>query len=224
MNRVEKITFRPAGDGAVWIRFGDPASNQVNFETNMQVHALAEAVIGRGWAEIGEVVPGYAALVIYYDPLALSYEQMEMRLRDLLEQGSVWEERAGQVIEIPVVYGGEYGPDLGFVARHNGLSEEEVIAIHCSGVYPVYMMGFTPGFPYLGGMDARIAAPRLENPRSQVPEGSVGIAGQQTGIYPIESPGGWRIIGRTPLRLFDPEGTSPFLLSPGDRVRFVRAG
>ena len=113
------------------------------------------------------------------------------------------------------------GPDLDFVSRHCGLTQAEVIALHSAGEYPVYMMGFTPGFPYLGGMDRRLACPRLETPRTRIPAGSVGIAGEQTGIYPLESPGGWRIIGRTPLRLFDLQREPPCLLAPGDMVRFV---
>jgi KipI family sensor histidine kinase inhibitor len=124
-------------------------------------------------------------------------------------------------VEIPVKYGGEEGPDLGFVAAHNHLSEAEVIRMHASHEYPVYLMGFTPGFPYLGGLDPAIAAPRLSAPRSLVPGGSVGIAGEQTGIYPQDSPGGWRIIGRTRLRLFDLTRDPPFLLAPGDIVVFT---
>ncbi len=124
-------------------------------------------------------------------------------------------------VEVPVVYGGEFGPDLEFVARHNGLSPEEVIRRHTARDYPVYLVGFTPGFPYLGGLDETIAAPRLSSPRPRVPAGSVGIAGQQTGIYSVDSPGGWRLIGWTPLRLFDPLRHPPALLAPGDVVRFV---
>ena len=130
----------------------------------------------------------------------------------------LWQPR---VVEVPVVYGGEFGPDLDFVSLHTRLPVEEVIRLHSGGEYPVYMIGFTPGFPYLGGMDGRLASPRLETPRTRIPMGSVGIAGEQTGIYPQESPGGWRIIGRTPLRLFDLQREPPCLLSPGDVVRFV---
>jgi len=126
-------------------------------------------------------------------------------------------------VEIPVVYGGESGPDLAFVAAHTGLSADEVIRRHTAPTYTVYFIGFTPGFPYLGGMDVRLTAPRLETPRARVPAGSVGIAGPQTGVYPLESPGGWRIIGRTHLPLFDLSAQPPSLLSPGDEVRFVRA-
>jgi KipI family sensor histidine kinase inhibitor len=126
-------------------------------------------------------------------------------------------------VEIPVCYGLEYGPDLDAVAAHCGLSPDEVIARHTAAEYRVYMLGFSPGFPYLGGLDPNIAAPRRETPRIKVPAGSVGIAGMQTGIYPLESTGGWQIIGRTPMRLFDPGLEEPCLLRPGDRLRFVPA-
>src|SRR5699024_4926794 len=126
-----------------------------------------------------------------------------------------------RMVEIPVLYGGDYGPDLDLVAHRNQLSTEEVIRIHSERDYLVYMIGFAPGFPYVGGMDERIEAPRKENPRQSIPAGSVGIAGKQTGIYPFESPGGWQIIGRTPAQLFLPESNPPTLIQPGDRLRFV---
>lgn len=126
------------------------------------------------------------------------------------------------IVEIPVLYGGEYGPDIENIATHNNLSIEEVIKIHTSGEYLVYMLGFTPGFPYLGGMDKRIATPRLKTPRTKIPGGSVGIAGEQTGVYPIESPGGWQLLGRTPLNFFDPNNEKPFLINAGEYIKFVQ--
>lgn len=126
-----------------------------------------------------------------------------------------------RIIEIPTLYGGDYGPDLPYVAEHNGITTEDVIKIHCSVDYLIYMLGFTPGFPYLGGMSEKIAAPRLSVPRTKIPAGSVGIAGKQTGIYPIESPGGWQLIGRTPLKLYDPKRQPPIVLQAGDYIRFV---
>jgi len=131
------------------------------------------------------------------------------------------EAAAPRLGEIPTLYGGEYGPDIGAVAQHNGISEAEVISIHSGADYLVYMMGFLPGFPYLGGMSERIATPRLQTPRPSIPAGSVAIAERQTGIYPVESPGGWRIIGRTPVRLFDPGREPPVGIEPGDYLRFV---
>ena len=129
--------------------------------------------------------------------------------------------QSGGLVELPVLYGGFCGPDLSFVAQHAGMTEQQIIDIHSAADYLIYMLGFTPGFPYLGGMDARIAVPRLSSPRVKIPAGSVGIAGEQTGVYPIASPGGWQIIGRTPLKLFDPGREQPFLLSAGQTVRFV---
>ena len=126
-----------------------------------------------------------------------------------------------EVIEIPVYYGGTCGPDLAFVAEHAGVSEEDAIALHSRVEYPIYMIGFAPGFCYLGGLDERLITPRLETPRTMVEAGSVGIANAQTGMYPSASPGGWQLIGRTPLRLFAPEREKPFLYQPGDRIRFV---
>ena len=139
-------------------------------------------------------------------------------------EGSIGEEASGivKIFEIPTTYGGEYGPDIEFVAQHNNLTIEEVIDIHTSTNYLIYMLGFTPGFTYLGGLDKRIETPRLENPRTKIPAGSTGIAGKQTGIYPIESPGGWQLIGRTPVKLYDPFNDPPVILSAGDYVRFVR--
>lgn len=208
--------FQPAGDSAVLVSF----SRQIDLEINRRVHALARIILAHPIPGIQEPVPGYATLLVHYDPATLNFQQVQEYLHQNLSTREVLSFQPKRV-EIPVVYGGEHGPDLAFVAEHNHLLPEALIQIHASRDYPVYMMGFTPGFPYLGGMDPAIAAPRLSTPRKAVPGGSVGIAGEQTGIYPIESPGGWRIIGHTSARLFDPQREPPFLLSPGDLVRFV---
>jgi len=200
----------------------------------------------RSWGKIAragvrELVPTYRSLAVYFDPLEVKRQDLEKQITRLLQEievpehvgeleaeaGSQVEQtfpRQGKTVIIPVCYGGEYGPDLTFVAQHTGLPEEEVVRIHTSRTYRVYMLGFLPGFPYLGGMDERIATPRLETPRTRIPAGSVGIAGCQTGFYPMESPGGWRIIGRTPIKAFDPFSDTPFLLSPGDFVQFKSIG
>ncbi|HWQ45628.1 MAG TPA: 5-oxoprolinase subunit PxpB, partial [Longilinea sp.] len=170
---------------------------------------------------VGEAVPGYTTLMVKYDPQHLDYPRLCAEIQTLLEQLSEAAAQPPHRVEIPVAYWGRHGPDLDFVTRHTGLAPEEVIRRHVAGVYPVYFLGFLPGFPYLGGMDPALATPRLESPRTSVPAGSVGIAGAQTGIYPSESPGGWRLIGRTPLALFDPLSEKPALLSPGDEVVFV---
>lgn len=219
---MSKLSLRPAGDSALLVSFD--TGGQIDLDTNLRAHALAAALETANQNDpmpgMGEAVPGYATLLVHYDPLLTGYAEVEARVRACLVNDAV-SLREPRRVEIPVVYGGEDGPDLDFVAQHSGLSVEEVVHIHASREYPVFLMGFTPGFPYLGGMDPAIAAPRLPAPRSRVPAGSVGIAGEQTGVYPLESPGGWRIIGRTPLRLFDPLRAEPFLLAPGDLVRFV---
>jgi inhibitor of KinA len=152
----------------------------------------------------------------------LPYETVCEELTTLLEGLSVDQDAEPRIVEIPVCYGGEFGPDLEEVAEHNGITPEEVIDIHSNGEYIVYMIGFAPGFPYIGGMSEKIAAPRRKNPRLKIPAGSVGIAGKQTGVYPIETPGGWQLIGRTPRKLFLPDGHTPSLLQAGDQIKFVQ--
>lgn len=207
-----------AGEQGLVVEFGDSIDPAVN----ARVHRLARALAARGLEGVIEAVPTYRSVLVLFDPLVLPRERLASEVGVLLAAPAVEEEPGarGNTVELPVLYGGEFGPDLAFVARHNGLSTDEVIAIHSSSAYLVYMLGFTPGFPYLGGMSSRLAAPRLPSPRTKVPSGSVGIAGSQAGVYPLESPGGWRLIGRTPVRLFDLEAERPFLLAPGDVVRF----
>ncbi|RPJ39395.1 MAG: 5-oxoprolinase subunit PxpB [Chloroflexi bacterium] len=212
--------FQPAGDSALLVTFANRIDLAANRQAHMLARAIARAAAVQSLPGLGEAVPGYITLLVHYNPLQLDYAAVEQFVRQNFSNEAV-QLLEPRRVEVPVIYGSENGPDLAFVAGHCGLSEAEVIRIHAGRDYPVYMMGFTPGFPYLGGMDPAIAAPRLSSPRSLVPGGSVGIAGEQTGIYPVDSPGGWRIIGRTPLRLFDPTREPPFLLSPGDLVRFV---
>ncbi|WP_456452804.1 5-oxoprolinase subunit PxpB [Thermococcus sp.] len=207
--------FKPAGDSALVIIFGD----RIDEGINKKVHAVADAIEKASPDWFVEAVPTYTSIYVYYDPLKLSYQEALNAIKPFLSAEPKKEKQ--RVVEIPTAYGGEFGPDIEFVARHNGLTVDDVVEIHSKPLYRVYMLGFTPGFAYLGGMDERIATPRLERPRLKVPAGSVGIAGKQTGIYPIESPGGWRLIGRTPLRLFTPEKDPPTLLQPGDYIRFV---
>lgn len=213
-----------AGDRVIVIEYGD----DIDEDLNAHVHRVARAIVGRASPGVVEVVPTYRSCAVHVDPLIVSpddiaadVEAIERELA-VLDPGGV--NRASdepRTVEIPVVYGGAFGPDLDDVAAHCGLPPDEVVDIHTSGTYRVYMMGFTPGFPYLGGMSPRIAAPRLPTPRTLVPAGSVGIAAQQTGVYPTSSPGGWRLIGRTPLSLFDPRADPPCLVDAGDLVRFV---
>lgn len=190
--------------------------------SNVRVHRLASALKRQAVAGILELVPCYRSLLILFDPLFLSRKILQETVTRLVNNNDFEDtpREGGKVVRLPVCYGGDFGPDLEFVACHNGLSPEEVITLHSREVYQVYMLGFLPGFPYLGGLPKRIATPRLQTPRKKVVSGSVGIAGSQTGVYPLESPGGWRIIGRTPLRLFDPFRAEPFLVSAGDSIRF----
>lgn len=209
----------PCGDCAVTLQIGAEISEQVNREVVCALDALRKAdIIG-----VVELVPTYTSICIHYDPAMLSYETLQRTIGQIkINLSEDNQEAPGRIVEIPVCYGGEYGPDLSFVAQHNGLTPEEVIKRHSEGEYLVYMLGFLPGFAYMGGMDASIACPRLESPRTKIPAGSVGIAGTQTGIYPLSSPGGWQLIGRTPLKMFAIHGDqTQFALSAGDRVRFV---
>lgn len=217
MMRYDPPRFLPAGDSALLVEFGD----EIDPALNACVHVLAQTLRDRQVPGLGEAVPTYRSLLLHYDPLHLTFAEVSALVGEALVQSQTGAPAKARLVEIPVCYGGEFGPDLAFVARHNGLSPEEVIRLHSSALYPVYMLGFSPGFAYLGGLPKAIATPRLATPRTQVPAGSVGIAGQQTGIYPIATPGGWQLIGRTPLRLFNPHREPPVRLSPGDRVRFV---
>lgn len=207
----------PAGDSCFLVEFGeaiDPAIND-------RVLACARAVEKRSIPGVIEVVPTYCSLAVYVDPILADAEALKDRLGELARSCPRKPGRVGRTVRIPVLYGGAFGPDLAELAARASLSPEDVIALHTSIEYRVYMLGFSPGFPYLGTVPEQIAAPRLAEPRTIVPAGSVGIAGSQTGIYPQESPGGWRLIGRTPVRLYDLRRKKPFLLEAGDRVRFV---
>jgi len=207
--------FSPAGDSALLVELGD----QIDLPTNRRLHALAEWLRSR--PGLGEAVPGYATLLVHYNPLYFTYAELLGLVQRGLSLAAQMATAPPRRVDIPVRYGGEHGPDLEFVAQHCGLSPEEVIRRHSQVEYVVYFLGFTPGFPYLGGLDPSIAAPRLESPRLRIPAGSVGIAANQTGVYPLESPGGWRIIGRTDVPLFNPFHLPPALLAPGDGVRFI---
>ncbi len=212
--------FLPAGDSAIAVEFG----REIDLNINNQVAAMRtviEAAIDEGKLKgIVELVPTYGSLLVVYDQLAVGYAGLIEQLKILAEGLEGVEIPDREVVEIPVVYGGEYGPDLGIVAQLNSLSEDEVIKRHSEAEYPIYMLGFVAGLPYLGGMDKSIAAPRKQTPRLKIPAGSVGIAGQQTGIYSVESPGGWQIIGRTPLKLYDADREKPILLRAGQSIRF----
>lgn len=218
--------IEPLGDTALLLRWGE----RIDFDLNRRVHAFADAVSAEPPAWLVDVVPAYASLALFVDlhaferdavPLAVAEDWVRRRLLATTETTPAVHSR---LVEIPVEYGGERGPDLAEVAVALGLSAEEVVARHHAAEYRVAMLGFSPGFPYLLGLDPRLALPRRATPRTRVPAGSVAIGGAQTGIYPRESPGGWHVIGWTPRTLFDPARESPALLAPGDRVRFVAEG
>ncbi|HWR40120.1 MAG TPA: 5-oxoprolinase subunit PxpB [Patescibacteria group bacterium] len=216
---MSEIRMLTAGEQGLVLEFGDSIDESVNIRVHQTARLLRQKLAG----DLIEVVPTYRSLMIYFNPLRIRREEIIGRIRSLLTEGGDVAAPSGdaRVVRIPVCYGGEFGPDLPFVAQHNRLTEDEVIQIHTATPYLVYMLGFTPGFPYLGGMSERIAAPRLEQPRTSIPAGSVGIAGSQTGFYPIASPGGWRLIGRTPIRAFNPQSEQAFLFDAGDYLQFV---
>ncbi|RPH32177.1 MAG: 5-oxoprolinase subunit PxpB [Bacteroidales bacterium] len=211
------LKYIPSGDSAFIIK----VDNEISPEINQTIRKLLVRIEQERIEGVVDFIPSYNELLVCYDPLIIGYRKLLDRLRLIDREIDSVKLPESSVIQIPVYYGDDFGPDLNEVADFNSLSIDEVIGIHSSTNYLVYMLGFTPGFCYLGGMDARIATPRKHSPRIKIPAGAVGIADKQTGIYPIESPGGWQLIGQTPLKLFDPERKPEFLIQPGDFIRFV---
>jgi 5-oxoprolinase (ATP-hydrolysing) subunit B len=208
------MTIRPASDRSLHVVFGDCISAESYAAVAHLTHALT------GAREVLNLHPAYASVLIDFDPRRYTHERVEELVRACLETPAPPDSEPRKV-EIPVEFGGQSGPDLADVARHTGLSPEGVIERFTAAEYQVYFVGFSTCFPYLGGLPPDLATPRLSAPRKHVPEGSVAIGGQQAGVYPLASPGGWRLIGRTRLRLFDPQSVPPPLLRMGDRVRFI---
>ena len=212
----EKLKFRTMGDRSLLVELGDEISPSVN----QRVQELFAAMDMHRIDGVSELVPSYRSLLVIFDPLNISLADLKRTIRDTdqnLDQAELPEPRT---IDIPIVYGGEQGPDLESVAQYHHITPQAVIDFHTRPTYRVYMIGFTPGYPYLGEVPDAISTPRRKTPRILVPKGSVGIAKQQTGIYSVDSPGGWQIIGWTPVNLFDPKAQPPSLLMMGDRVRF----
>lgn len=208
--------FRLAGDRGLLVEFGDAIAPEIN----QTVRAIAFAMETAAVPGVREVIPSYRSVVVVYDPLTTDPSLLQPRILSLYRKMARIETPPPKESVIPVCYGGEYGPDIAFVAEHNHIGIDDVIRLHSEPCYPIYMLGFSPGFPFLGGLSEKLHTPRLTSPRTRVPAGSVGIANNQTGIYPIASPGGWQLIGRSPVRLFDPERPNPFLLRAGDILRF----
>jgi inhibitor of KinA len=218
----------PLGDGALTVDFG----NTISVEHNDRAIALASYFTGNPFPGFIEAVPAYSSVSVFYElgDVRRNFSEFETAFDAVREIVNASLDQDGseigipsRTIEIPVDFGHDAAPDLDQIAAHRGLTAEETVRLFTSGTYRVYMLGFLPGFAYMGEVDERIAAPRRDTPRLKVPRGSVGIAGRQTGIYPLESPGGWQIIGRTNVEMFTPHAETPCLLAPGDNVRFVPA-
>ena len=206
----------PAGDSALVVEFEE----RIDPAVNARAVALADSIQAAALVGVRDVVPTYRSVAVYFDPLSTNYDALVASVKRGAAQPAPQSSRGRVPIRVPVCYGGELGPDLVRVADFGHLSEADVVAIHSGANYRVFMLGFVPGFAYMGIVDARIAVPRHSAPRVRVPLGSVGIAGAQTGIYPADTPGGWQLIGRTPVKPFDPSRAEPFLLKAGDTVRF----
>jgi len=212
----EKIQYRLAGDCGLLVEFG----SGIDPEVNTRVRTMAAAMETRRLEGVTEIVPTYRSIALTYDPILTGPEKICREIEALQSDLSTIPLPPPRQVEIPVCYGGDFGPDMANIGAGTGLTPEDVIRIHSTPAYLIYMVGFTPGFAFLGGLDERLHTPRLETPRLSVPRGSVGIANNQTGMYPVQSPGGWQIIGRTPLNLFRPYEKNPFLYRAGDTIRF----
>jgi inhibitor of KinA len=227
MSSNTHVTWRvePMGDRCLIVEFGQ----RVDPEINQTARSVADYLLAHPIEGVVDIVPAFTTVAIHYRPEAfadglpseLPYQQLCRRVETILAQGVARHRGAARVVEVPVSYGGEFGPDLAEVATACKLTPEQVIELHGASPHVVYMLGFAPGFPYIGGLDRRLALPRRATPRTKIPAGTVAIAREQSAIYSIETPGGWNMIGRTPLRLFNPEANPPCLLQPGDEVRFV---
>lgn len=212
----DMLKILPCGDCAATVVLGNVVSEEVNARVTALCDAMGQAAI----PAVTQLIPTYTGVTVHYDPELLNFHELCDMVRGIAAAAGSASSGETKVVEIPVCYQGEYAPDIEAVAQHCGLTVEEVVQVHSAPNYLIYMLGFMPGYPYMGGMDPRLSVPRLITPRAKTPEGAVGIAGAQTGIYSVQSPGGWMIIGRTPLKLFDSGRTPPNLLEAGWRVRF----
>ena len=213
----EKPISRNAGDRGFIIEFGQ----EIDPDINAKVRAMAAALNKNAPRGVIEIIPTYRSLLLIYDPLITRPEKLVSAIKGIENTLEKTDTESCKIVEIPVCYGGEFGPDIENVEKSANLCREDVVKLHSEPEYLIYMVGFTPGFPFLGGLNKKLFTPRLKTPRMAVPDGSVGIANNQTGMYPIESPGGWQIIGRTPLKLFAPRRKNPFLYKAGDKIKFI---
>lgn len=228
MSVISKVKMFPLGEGALTVEF----DNIISVESNNRVLKLADCFTKNSFVGLQEIVPAYSSLTIFYDvwtirknfpQFSTAFEAVKNLTGDALQNPSNFRPRESRTIEIPVCFDEEFALDLDFVATSRDLSPEKVVEIFLNKNYRVFMLGFLPGFAYMGEVDERIAVPRKTSPRTKVPKGSIGIAGKQTGIYSLASPGGWQIIGRTGVELFTPEAETPTFLRAGDAVRFYRS-
>lgn len=224
------VEISAMGECSVVIKFND----KIDIKTHLAISALGEYLDNNPFKGMIEYVPAFVSMTIFYNPLEVirsvesqkelenktAYEIVADKVKNIVNNIGKDSKVISRIVEIPVCYGGEFGPDLEYVAKYNNISKEKVIDIHSSCDNRVYMIGFAPGFPYLAGMSDKIAVPRKNTPRLCIPAGSVGIAGSQTGVYPISTPGGWQLIGQTPLELFKPDSDIPSIIKAGDIVRF----
>lgn len=211
------FTITIAGDSAINLEF----ASSISAETSTKIRLAAEGLRADPIKGVIELVPTFCSLMVVYDPCVITFDELAAKVRGKLRNLTAESTAVKRIVEIPVCYGGEFGPDIATVAEHANMSEDEVVRVHSGHDYLIDMLGFLPGFAYLGGLDERLHTPRLATPRTRLEAGSVGIGGAQTGVYPLPSPGGWQIIGRTPVRPYDPDRTPPILYLAGDYLRFV---
>lgn len=210
------IQYFPSGDSALLVKFG----NEISLEISQKIRGFVVTLSTLSIDGVVELIPSYTDVLIHYDPSIIPFTELLTHIKNKIKNLDNINLTEARTIRVPVLYGKRFGENLDKVITHTGLSEKEIVKLHTQSKYLVYMLGFTPGFCYLGGMDGRLATPRKEVPSQKIKAGAVGIAAEQTGIYPIESPGGWQIIGRTPFKLFDPQREPAFLVQAGDYLEF----